>query len=167
MIEIHPNLFVGSLADYQNLTTQSQWKVVQACKEPCHRDALGYKTQDAPKNHPEHLVAYRDNRIILNLVDSDNFHVLPQNIKDDINFIVETAIQFIHVNIQYFPVLIHCNWGMSRSPSIALLYLKKYTDAFSKDLSFEQAKQYFKNALYHKYAPNNSMKELLSTLWSN
>ena len=165
MIEIYPNLFVGSLNDYNNLTNKEQWKVVQACKEPCHRDALGYKSRGAPLNHPERMVAYRDNKLILNLVDSNNFTNLPQNINDDITSTIETAIKFINEHIENYKVLVHCNLGMSRSPSIALLYLKKHTNTFEKNVDYEQARNYFKTTLYQNYSPNQSMIEVIKELW--
>ena len=43
--------------------------------------------------------------------------------------IVDTALGAIDRHIGEFKVLVHCNQGLSRSPSIALLYLLKHTDA--------------------------------------
>ncbi len=53
MIEIHPNLYVGHQGDYEYLVQgQDGWAVVHACKEPYHRNLLGYTTRGAPKDHP-------------------------------------------------------------------------------------------------------------------
>ena len=37
-----------------------------------HRQALGYRSRGAPKDHPEYLVARRGNRLILNIVDAND-----------------------------------------------------------------------------------------------
>ena len=58
MIEIYPNLFVGDQGDYEyQVKGQDGWAVVHACKEPYHRQLLGYRTRGAPKGHPEYLYA--------------------------------------------------------------------------------------------------------------
>ena len=69
MKKVHENLYVGSTEDYQHLPTPSKWYVIHACKEPFHRQALGYSGRAAPKNHPEYLIARREGRLILNLID--------------------------------------------------------------------------------------------------
>ena len=121
MIEVCQNLFVGSQNDEVAIRGLSGWFVVHACKEPYHRQALGYTTPGAPKNHPEYLLAARPGRLILNLVDVDKVSFIAPEI-------VNAALNAIRDNIGSSKVLIHCNQGMSRSPAIALLYLLKYTD---------------------------------------
>ena len=73
MIEIFPNLFIGTEQDYEfNVKGKPDWVVVHACKEPYHRRELRYTTLGAPKGHPEYLIARRERRLILNLVDATN-----------------------------------------------------------------------------------------------
>lgn len=63
MIEIHTNLYVGNETDYEHkVKNQEGWDVIHACKEPYHREALGYSGRGAPKAHPEYLMAKRENR---------------------------------------------------------------------------------------------------------
>jgi predicted protein tyrosine phosphatase len=123
MIEIIPNLFIGSEDDYElTVRLMPGWCVVHACKEPYHRQALGYRGRGAPQNHPEYLIARRDNRLILNLVDVAD----PSFIRKEI---VDAALSFIHQGLQeQKKVLVHCNKGESRGPSIGLLYLLSWTD---------------------------------------
>ncbi|WP_261232261.1 dual specificity protein phosphatase family protein [Serratia entomophila] len=129
MIVIHPNLAVGNEADAYDALSEGNWFIVHACKEPFHRQALGYSGRAVSKNHPEYLIAKRDNRLILNLIDADSPVYIPKEI-------ISEAVEAIHQNIQTSKVLVHCNQGMSRSPTIALLYLLKYTDVLnSKSLS--------------------------------
>lgn len=120
MTEIHANLFIGNESDYEfNVKNQDGWNVIHACKEPYHRQALGYSGRGAPKDDPEYLMAKRGNRLILNLVDVDN----PAYIAKEIMY---EALEFIDQGlIENRKVLVHCNQGMSRSPGIGLLYLAK------------------------------------------
>ena len=47
-----------------------------------HRDALGYSGKAAPKGHPEYLLARRENRLILNLVDANDPRLFAKEIID-------------------------------------------------------------------------------------
>ena len=82
MIEVIKNLFVGSQEDEVAVKGQGGWYVVHACKEPYHRQALGYSGRGAPKTHPEYLIAVRPGQLILNLVDVDNVAYIPPEIID-------------------------------------------------------------------------------------
>lgn len=126
MIEVFPRLFVGSQYDYESgVQQQDGWSVVHACKEPYHRRALGYSGRAAPKDHPEYLIARRGDRLILNLVDAADPAYIPKEI-------IDAAIDFIHARLTGAgQVLVHCNEGYSRGPSIAFLYLVSRTGCFS------------------------------------
>lgn len=65
MIEVCPNLCVGSEHDEQRIRGQAGWFFIHACKEPYHRQALGYTGRAAAKTHPEYLIARRNGRLIL------------------------------------------------------------------------------------------------------
>ena len=64
MIEVDKNLFVGAEIDEHRIRGQSDWYVIHACKEPFHRQALGYSGRAASKDHPEYLIARREGRLI-------------------------------------------------------------------------------------------------------
>lgn len=148
MIEVHPGLFVGSEADELGTRGASEWFVVHACKEPFHRRALGYDGRAAPKGHPEYLVAHRPGCIILNLVDAPD----PKFIRPEV---IAAAIKAIADNITRSKVLVHCNRGGSRAPTIALLYLCLHTPMFD-DCDVARAAERFK-ALYAPYKPAAGM----------
>ena len=120
MKEVYPNLYVGNQADYDN-NKQSfeEWKVVHACKEPYHRRALGYMGRGAPKDSPYYYYLYdRMGNLILNIVDTDS----PDYFNDEM---IDEAIKYCLEGINNGKkVLIHCNQGESRAPSIALLALR-------------------------------------------
>ena len=146
MIEIHPLLHVGSEYYYETIVRhRPDWRVVHACKEPYHRHALGYTGRAAPKNHPEYLIARRGHRLILNLVDAPDPAYIPKEI-------IDVAVEFIHQSLDDGAnVLVHCNEGMSRAPTIALLYLLRHTDRLQTN-GVDAAVQSFR-AIYPSYAP--------------
>ena len=158
MIEVYPDLFVGDQQDYdRNVATQEGWAVVHACKEPYHRQALGYQSRGAPKNHPEYLVARRENRLILNIVDADNPAFFAREM-------IDAALDFIDESLaKGLKVLVHCNQGESRSPSIALLYLAARLGALPTE-SLEAAEAQFRT-IYSNYRPKAGIRGHLGQYW--
>jgi len=155
MIEIDKNLFVGNLIDFENNQFDLDYYFVQACKEPCHRKALGYTGRAADENHPEYLIARRERKIILNMID-------PPTGKYFENVMFETSLAFIDENLQREKkVLIHCNQGISRSPSIGLLYLA--TKRKIRSENFMAAEEDFIK-IYPHYSPSG-IKEFLTLNW--
>jgi len=161
MVEIYKNLFIGNQNDYElNVKLQNNWAIVHACKEPYHRQALGYRGQGAPKQHPEYLLAKREgeSRIILNLVDVDN----PDWISP---IIIDETIDFIKANLELGKkVLVHCNQGMSRSAGIGLLYLA--SQGFFKGEPFETAENIYRSNIYPIYNPAQGMRGYILKNWS-
>ena len=159
MVEVCPNLFIGSASDYEMLaqTTSDRW-VVHACKEPYHRQLLGYTGRAAPRSHPEYLVGRRQNRLFLNLVDADDPAYIPKEI-------IDCALSFVGEALASGSrALVHCNLGESRSPSIGLLYLATHTDRISRD-SLAEAERGFR-ALYPFYNPKAGIRGFLLAHWS-
>lgn len=146
MIEVYPLLHVGSEHHYETVVRhRPEWRVVHACKEPYHRQALGYTGRAAPKNHPEYLIARRGHRLILNLVDAPDPAYIPKEI-------IDAALEFIHQSLSDGAnIFVHCNEGCSRAPSIALLYLLAHTDRLPHD-SVDAAVTAFR-AMYPPYMP--------------
>lgn len=157
MIEIYPNLFIGVVEDYESqVKGKADWLTVHACKEPYHRRELGYRSNGAPKGHPEYLFAQRKNRLILNLVDAPNPACIPKDI-------IDIALEFIRAGLRdSCKVLVHCNLGESRSPGIGMLYLSVYTDALPKE--FLPAEKKFRE-IYPPYNPGAGMRGFLVKNW--
>jgi hypothetical protein len=159
MKEISSGLFIGTQEDYENqVKDKDGWLVVQACKEPYHRQALGYTGRAAPKDHPEYLMAVRGDRLILNLVDADN----PAFIRKEV---IDEALAFIEKGLNGGKqVLVHCNQGMSRSAGIGLLYLAV------KDLipnrNYEAAEQAYQK-IYPPYQPAQGIQGFLKMNWTD
>ena len=158
MIEVSPNLHVGSQLDEQTIRGHDGWFLIHACKEPYHRDALRYTGRGAPRGHPEYLIARRLGRLILNLIDADNASYIPREI-------IDAALEAIVENIGSRKVLVHCNQGQSRSPTIAFLYLAKSTPAFSGQDLGDALAQFQK--LYPPYAPARGMADFVRKNWAD
>ena len=160
LIKVCQNLFVGSQNDEVAIRRQSGWFVIHTCKEPYHRQALGYTTPGAPKNHPEYLVAARPSRLILNLVDVDKVSFIAPEI-------VYAALASIRENIESTRVLVHCNRGMSWSPAgyraPVSAEVLKHTDVLGTK-KHAQAVQAFE-ALYPSYAPAKGMADYVLLNW--
>ena len=134
MIEVYPNLFVGSQTDYEtNPALFDNWYVVHACKEPYHRNALGYTGRGAPKGSPYYLFLYDEkHHLILNMVDTDDPRFFDNKMIDEA---ISYCIDGLNKGKQ---VLIHCNQGESRAPSLAILVLRKigyYKGTFDESLA--------------------------------
>jgi hypothetical protein len=160
MIEVHQQLFVGSESDYEmgRGSFGAGWAVVHACKEPYHRQAIGYSGRAAAKTHPEYLIAQRGNRMILNLVDAPDPAYIPDEIMD-------AAVEFIHSQLAAGQrVLVHCDQGLSRSPGIAMLFLATHTDRVSRE-SFELAIASFR-AIYPLFSPAAGIAGWLRLRWA-
>jgi hypothetical protein len=164
MIEVHPRLFVGNQLDYETkLKTKDGdvkvgWAVVHAAKEPYHREAVGYAGRGlADRDHPEYLVARRGDRLCLNMIDAPK----PEFFRDDM---IEAAIRFIKEQIDGGKnVLVHCNQGGSRGPSLALLYLRRHSERFEA-LCFDDAEEVFR-AIYASYLPAAGIRGYLEQHW--
>jgi len=158
MIEITKNLYIGSQDDYESYVKhQPNWFVIHACKEPYHRQALGYTGRAVANTHPEYLIAERDSRLILNLVDVED----PKYIS---KIIIDKAISTIDHNINTNNVLVHCNQGMSRSATIGLLYLH-HIGIISTN-NFLEAEDQF-SRIYPYYNPANGMRFFAKQYWNN
>lgn len=153
MHEVLPNLFYG---DERVCTHDCSGNVavVHACKEPCHRKAVGYSSRTIRKNHPHYLVMESDYHLYLNLIDPPTpLFRLPSFV---------AFLTFVDKHIEERRIIIHCNQGESRAPSLALLYLAKRTDRIPND-SYHAAAQAFSKE--HQYRPGRGIQTWLSQHW--
>jgi hypothetical protein len=159
MIEIYPSFFVGHQGDYEyEVKGRRGWAVVHACKEPYHRQLLGYSGRGAPKkDHPEYLFAERETRLYLTLVDAPNPAYIPKEI-------IDKAISFIHEKLaEGLKVLVHCNQGESRSPGIGFLYLLRET-AVLPQTSLDDALAKFRQ-IYPAFSPSRGISGFIAAHW--
>ena len=155
MREVIEGLYVGNENDVDEIALR-ELAIVHACKEPYHRQLLGYITKGAPKDHPEYLWAERDNRLFLNIVDAPKSFFFDKGM-------IDKALYFIHKKrSEGLKVLVHCNQGESRAPSIAILYLVKYK-YIDVDTLEEAESEFLK--LYPEYNPGEGIRSFVKENW--
>lgn len=156
MIEVAPLLWVGTQYDYEDRRwAAAEWSVVQACKDPYHRKALGYKGRSPDAKHPEFFMCVRDNRLILNMVDAPDPKYVDGNT-------VDTTLRFIaEGRAAGRKVFVHCNQGRSRSPTLAMLAL-----AAEMPESFEDAETEMRSR-YQPYDPGAGVRTFARDHWQH
>jgi hypothetical protein len=167
MREVFPNLFCGNDQDWLNLEKQfingsfvdqptQNWAVLHAAKEPNHRQFVGYTGRGCPKESHEYLWAERGNRLALNIVDAPKPEFFDKSM-------IDKALDFIDEKLKNgMKVLVHCNEGMSRSPSLVLLYLIKH--GIIKGNTFEDCEAVFMQ-VYPEYNPGAGIRGFMKEHW--
>lgn len=149
MIEISKNLYVGNIEDYYRLSTENEkWAFVHAT-QTVHYNIFGWnRTFNKPdKNHPNYIIWEKDNRLSLNWVDGDARLYAWSGVQT-----FTKVLDFIEKCIPERKVLIHCDQGISRSPTLGLLFLAKRLKSISNE-SYSKAYMDFIN-LYSLSQPS-------------
>lgn len=157
MEDVYPHLYVGSDEDYWKLKQQTGWSFVRACKfgPGGHQQTLGYTTPGAPKDE-NYLSVRRGNRVALNMIDLDD----PNYFSPEL---INAGLDFIHEQLEAGKkVLVACNKGHSRGPSIAMLYLRKIGEL---PYSFVRAETIFRT-LYPAYDPAQGVRQAARQMWA-
>lgn len=168
MREVYNNLYCGNEQDFcvhllcsgpaksemdVLMCMPENWAAVHACKEPFHRMALQYTGRGCPKDHPDYLYSKRPgNRLALNMVDAPKPEFFAKSM-------IDKALDFIEQKLgEGLKVLVHCNEGFSRSPSLCLLYLIKHGIITGETLEDCEA-EFLK--VYPEYNPGNGIREFV------
>ncbi|NQE53170.1 hypothetical protein C5S29_06220 [ANME-1 cluster archaeon GoMg3.2] len=154
MIEVYPNLYVGTDSDcfFDSL---DDWVVVHACKFPCHQKAVGYHGNFHP-SHPNYHVLERGPHLFLNMIDPDTPLFNPP--------LFDSALSFIDRYLPTRKVLIHCNKGKSRAPSLALLYIAKRLQVINSESYATAAKDF--RTKFSGYQPGLGIQIYLTEHWT-
>jgi len=137
-------IYVGTKKD-SRLRADPSWAIVNTAKT-VHVEVKGW-TNAPPRDHPDYL-AFEDGQFLsFNWVDG------AARMYDWSGPEAFTrALDFIDKWYESKNILINCDLGQSRSPTVALLYLAKRLHVIS-DASFASARAEFQ-ALYPGYAPS-------------
>lgn len=155
MIEVVTNIYMGNQTDFENLRYTSGWSFLHCCKDPYHKELVGYNGNLSPI-HPDYAYKIIRNRMALNLVDMDSYSANYLQFNKDM---FEKAFNFLDNQLKAGnKVLIHCNQGESRSPSLTMLYLARI-GALPKD-NFLNTFIKFKM----KYPIMNPKKNIITTV---
>lgn len=147
MKEVYKNLFVGDMNDCNNLDVIDSSVIVHACKT-CHREGVGYEV-NLKSDHPNYLIKEQEFDLYLNMVDMER-----ELMAKFTNPIMKAAFIFIDKHLKADrKVLVHCDKGGSRGPSVAMLYLA----CRNKQTSYLTTVEYFKE-LYPEYNPGTGIE---------
>ena len=150
MQHIYKNIYCGNELDAFQVLDSNDWVILHCCKDPFHKRMVGY-TGNLPPNHPNYKYKISGARMALNLVDMDTFS--PNYL--EFNFeMFSASFAFLDSFDTNKNILIHCNQGESRGPSLTILYLK-HLGYFSSD-SFFTALDKFKT-IYPAYSPRKNI----------
>jgi hypothetical protein len=153
MLEAYERIWVAS--DQACRAGSGDWSVVHACKVPCHQRAVGYQGS-LPSTHANYLVLNSGQNLYLNLIDPPRPLFMPASFEAFLSF----------ANREWGAgrkLLIHCNQGESRAPSLALLFLAKCLQVVD-NRSYGAAKQEFEK-LYPTYKPGLGIQTYLTKNW--
>jgi len=161
MREVTPNLYVGTTDEASHtLMQQDDWRLVNVAKT-LHLELHRWLKPD--RNSPYYIIHETSHWISVNWVDSPDprfFNYLNNGIK-----VVEQVLAFIQKSLEEGKkVLITCDQGQSRSPSVALLYLAKVSCTLP-DTSFREASIEF-SKIYPAYKPAIGISSFLTENWS-
>lgn len=159
MIEIYNKIYIGNEQDYYSIIDKKEWAILHCCKNPFHCNFVGYRGS-LPSSHPNYALKRIDNEMALNLVDMDRFSV---NYLDFNRRMFEEAFEFLdEYRITGHKILIHCNQGESRGPTVGMLYAARL-GAFDYS-NFEASVENLKT-IYPIYNPKNNIYMTVASLW--
>lgn len=159
MIQVFENIYCGSQADYESIASSDEWAVLHCCKEPHHRKLAGYSGQALPQSHLHYPYIIKGHRMALNLVDMDTF----SSKFAEFNYkMFSDAFDFLNQWRTERNLLIHCNQGESRGPSLALLYISTL-GAFGY-AGFEESKVAFVK-IYPRFNPKRNILTNVQLHW--
>jgi len=140
------NLYIGSILGLQQIDYKN-WAYVHAT-QTIHYKIMGWdrKYNKPDRHHPSYIIYEKENRFSLNWVDGAAHLYEWSGPKTFIK-----VLDFIDKWIIKRNVLIHCDQGQSRAPTLGLLYLAKRLKTIPND-SFISAKNSFMNT-YPNYIP--------------
>jgi len=154
MQEVHERVFV---ADANSCTRGTgEVAVVHACKNPCHQRAVGYNGS-LQNSHPNYLVLETEFDLYLNIIDPPKPLFMPPLFS---RFVVFAQKHWDDGK----KLIIHCNQGESRAPSLALLFLAKGLGVIDNS-SYESACRQFQD-LYPRYQPGKGIQTYFAKNWS-
>jgi len=109
-----------------------------------------------PKTHPHYLFKEDGSNLYLNMIDPPVPLFMPETFLK--------GVWFIHRELHRGrDVLIHCNQGKSRSPSIAMLYLAAIEGL--PNASWAHAVGAFQMHVYPQYLPGEGIMKFMDHRW--
>jgi predicted protein tyrosine phosphatase len=155
MQEIHERVLVSS--EIACRSGSDSLAVIHACKSPCHQRELGY-AGSLPKTHPNYLTVVRGNELFLNIIDPP----IPLFPDELFAVFLSFAREKWDAGLR---LLIHCNKGESRAPSLGLVFLAKHIRVLPNGSYAEARREFVKR--FPNYAPGRGIETYLTTKWQD
>lgn len=153
-------IYVGNSDDAAQVKDNPDWVIVHACKT-AHKAEIGYEKSLA-QDHPSYLIHMtpgNDQEIFLNMVDM-KAELLPQYTDP----ILRAAFHFISGHVAAGKkILVHCDQGNSRGPSVAMAYLARGGEYNHAD--YESTSASFKEQ-YESFEPNDGIMLYMKKHWN-
>ena len=157
MEEIYDKLYVGDDAAYDKLKDNKRWSFLRCCKygPGGHQQTLDYHTLAAPDGKNKFWVR-RGNLLALNLLDLD-----------DPNFVdpcmIQSGLDFVNEELKKGQkVLISCNQGRSRGPTVGLLWLRQ---TGNMPHAFLLSVRIYRELFYPYYEPGQGIEQFARERW--
>lgn len=141
-------LYIG---DQNDIVLANDYYIVHAAKEPFHSSFVGYPPGKKAPEGIHRFFKRINNRLALNIVD------YPKDFQQTWfpEVMLKESMLFIDEGINSGnKVLVHCNQGLSRAPSLVFMYL--VTRGYITSKNFELAINEFYN-IYPKYEPGRAI----------
>ena len=150
--EVIPGLWIGDIEACREVDA-SEFAVVHACKYPCYHAECGQRLRGDPK----FFAQATDKGLFLNIIDP------PTPLFDIAVF--EAFLKYASEQwIAGRKLLIHCNKGESRAPSLALVFLAKCLGQIPV-VSYDDAWDAFEQLLGIPYVPGRGIEDWLRIHW--
>src|SRR6266516_5816458 len=148
MKEVAPDLYVGTSSEARYIFSQrDEWRLVNVAKT-IHLEIHGWSKPDSTS--PYYVIHEDPQWISVNWVDTPRAELF--NYQNKGVSVVKQILAFIQKSLQEGKkVLISCDQGQSRSPSIAMLYLAKVLHTIRDTTFAEAVKEFVK--IYPQYQP--------------
>ena len=117
MQEVYKNLYVGSKEDLR-LTNENEYSFIHA-------------TKTMFKKNNNKVINEENNHLYLNWVDSNDYKYFDYN-NEGVSVFIRT-LNFIEKWIREKNIFLHCDEGVSRSPTIAMVYMAKRLKCISNE----------------------------------
>ncbi len=153
MTKVHENLYIGTVSD---CSVAYDMAILHACKT-CHQRILNYP--HSPSKDDKNYLIYKpdSDNLYLNLLDLDSLE------KEYTDVIVTESLLFIDKHIKTKPVLVHCDFGVSRSASLGMLYMAA-SGSIANDCYMSAARA-FKN-LYPPFSAGYGVSNYMEENWN-
>lgn len=159
MIEISPNLLIAKEEEVLQID-KSMYSLVSLAST-YHYQLHNWSRKDNHKDSPHYIWCIEDSSIMsINWVDGPPNYF---NYNGEGLVVVQMILSFIEKElVRGKKVVIMCNQGVSRSPTIGMLYLAKREKILPE--SFTEAITLFKQKYYPFYAPGG-ISSFIASIW--